>query len=178
MSKKIKLTNYEMSKILREDSTISQSIYLDLYKWGLDNLLEKSKGHIHHGSTTIDHENLIFPHGYGTNGWIYSHFGKKGKVEGKYFLFRVSVDAKISFSVFWNTKNYSDKNKKPFNNLDFQKNFIEKFTKAGFNFKDRESPFQKRDVYFDLEILNSKSNFKNFINGWDWVFSEIEKQFK
>ena len=93
-------------------------------------------------------------------------------------MFRVSVDAKISFSVFWNTKNYLEKDKKPFNNIDFQKNFIEKFTTAGFNFKDRESPFQKRDIYFDLEILNSKSNFKNFINGWDWVFSEIEKQFK
>ena len=62
MSKKLKLTNYEMSKILKEDSAISQSIYLDLYKWGLDNLLENSKGHIHHGSTTINHENLIFPH--------------------------------------------------------------------------------------------------------------------
>jgi hypothetical protein len=39
MSKKIKLTNYEMSKILKEDSIVSQRIYLDLYKWGIDTVI-------------------------------------------------------------------------------------------------------------------------------------------
>ena len=177
MRKKLVLTNYEMSKILQQQSKISQSVYLDLYKWGIESLLEKSKGHIHHGSTTIDPNNLNFPNGYGTNGWIYSHYGKKGKVEGKYFLFRVTVDSKITPSVFWNTKNYSENNKKAFNDKNFQKKFIEKFLSSGLNFYDSYNPFEKRDVFFDLEILNSKTNFKNFISAWEWVFSEISREY-
>ena len=89
----------------------------------------------------------------------------------------------ISPSFWWNTQNYSNENKTPFNDFDFQSSVLEKFAQIGFsefganliqNGQDLESisnnnAFTKRDHFVDLAKLSDEKTLNNFLE----IFNEI-----
>ena len=169
-----KLTEEIFSEILKNKNDQSVEIYKKINEWSLEQLTNKNKGHIHRGTTTLKPDSKKHKYGYGTNGLIYSYTGKKGSALGKYFLFRVSVDGNFSPSLFWNTLNYSDFDKKPMNDISFREEFLQRFYNIGIDYYTL-NPFEKRDVFeYPIDFLNSDEKLDEFFSIWKWVIEEIE----
>ena len=112
----------------------------------------------------------------GSIGWIYWK-GVKQTSNDKYFLVRVGVRGTISPSFWWNTQNYSNEEKSPFNNFEFQSSILEKFARIGFSefganiTKDGQNlesvsnnnAFTKRDHFVDLAKLSDEKTLNSFL---------------
>ncbi len=154
-----------------------QSIFKTLIAWGNKNLINKKLGTIYWGQNTAD---------LGSVGWIYWKEGKKTSKD-KYFLFRVGAKGEISPSFWWNTQNYSNEDKQPFNSFNFQSSVLEKFAKIGFSefggeltqnnenlaSVAKDNAFTKRDHFVDLAKLSDKNTLHSFLEIFDEIIEEI-----
>ena len=126
---RVKLNKDEMVKLFKKyhpnNYSEYQSIFNTLLDWGNKNLIDKKLGKIYWGQNTSSSD-------LGSVGWIYWKEGRKTSKD-KYFLFRVGAKGDISPSFWWNTQNYSNEDKQPFNSFNFQSSVLEKFAKIGFS---------------------------------------------
>mgnify|MGYP001225845856 CR=1 FL=1 len=174
-----KLTKDDMVSLLKKYHEKNyeeyETIFNKLLSWGEENLINKNLGTIYWGQNTSGPD-------LGSVGWIYWKDGKKTSKD-KYFLFRVGVRGTISPSFWWNTQNYSNEDKSPFNDFEFQSSILEKFARIGFsefganlikNSQNLESvsnnnAFTKRDHFVDLAKLSDEKTLNNFLK----IFNEI-----
>lgn len=158
-----------------------QSIFNTFLQWGNENLIKQNKGTIYWGQNTTGKD-------LGSVGWIYWKQGRKTS-KYKYFLFRISGQGDLSPSFWWNTQNYSNENKTPFNDFEFQLKILEKFARIGFsefgvnlNSENKavgvgkENIFTKRDFFVDLIKLNSPAKISEFLKIFDEIIEEIEQK--
>ena len=158
-----------------------QSIFNTFLQWGNENLIKQNKGTIYWGQNTTGKD-------LGSVGWIYWKQGRKTS-KYKYFLFRISGQGDLSPSFWWNTQNYSNENKTPFNDFEFQLKVLEKFARIGFsefgvnlNSENKavgvgkENIFTKRDSFVDLIKLNSPAKISEFLKIFDEIIEEIEQK--
>ncbi len=182
-SKAIKLNEDEMVKLFKKyhpnNYSEYQSIFNTLLAWGNENLINKKLGTIYWGQNTSSSD-------LGSVGWIYWKEGRKTSKD-KYFLFRVGVKGDISPSFWWNTQNYSNVDKYPFNSFNFQSFLLEKFSKLGFSefggelthnnenlaSVSKDNAFTKRDHFVDLAKLSDKKTMQNFLGIFDEIIEEI-----
>ncbi len=182
-SKAIKLNEDEMVKLFKKyhpnNYSEYQSIFNTLLAWGNENLINKKLGKIYWGQNTSSTD-------LGSVGWIYWKEGRKTSKD-KYFLFRVGVKGDISPSFWWNTQNYSNVDKYPFNSFNFQSSLLEKFAKLGFSefggeltnnnenlaSVSKDNAFTKRDHFVDLAKLSDKKTMQNFLGIFDEIIEEI-----
>jgi len=157
-----------------------QKIFNTFLSWGNEKLLDKNRGTIYWGQNTSGKD-------LGSVGWIYWKEGRKTS-KYKYFLFRISGQGLISPSFWWNTQNYSNEDKKPFNDFDFQSSILEKFAKLGFSefganltnngqelaSISNDNAFTKRDHFINLDkFLVENNDGQNTLNGFLEIFNEI-----
>jgi len=182
-SKAIKLNEDEMVKLFKKyhpnNYSEYQSIFNTLLAWGNENLINKKLGTIYWGQNTPSSD-------LGSVGWIYWKEGRKTSKD-KYFLFRVGAKGDISPSFWWNTQNYSNEDKHPFNSFNFQSSVLEKLAKIGFpefggeltknneNLASvaKENAFTKRDHFVDLAKLSDKKTMQSFLEIFDEIIEEI-----
>lgn len=174
IKKTLKLTEKNFVDILNNKNEKSVEVYKEINQWGTNRLKNKNKGLIHRGQTTLNLKSKNFKYGYGTNGLIYKYSGSSESGKGRYFLFRVSVDGLFSPSVFWNTLNFSNYDKKPMNDSSFREEFFQRFYNIGINYYE-VNPFEKRDVFtYSLDFFKTNEELNEFFSIWEWVIQEIE----
>jgi len=177
-----KLTKEDMLSLFKKYNEKNfkdyENVFNKLLSWGEENLINKNLGTIYWGQNTSGPD-------LGSIGWIYWKEGKKTSKD-KYFLFRVGVRGTISPSFWWNTQNYSNEEKSPFNNFEFQISILEKFARIGFSefganlTKDGQNlesvsnnnDFTKRDHFVDLAKLSDEKTLNSFLE----IFNEIIKE--
>jgi hypothetical protein len=158
-----------------------QSIFNTFLHWGNESLINKNSGTIYWGQNTTGND-------LGSVGWIYWKDGRKTS-KYKYFLFRISAQGLISPSFWWNTQNYSNDDKKPFNNFEFQSSILEKFARIGIpefgatlnsdqnsisSIKSNNA-FTKRDNFVDLSKLSDKQKLTSFLSVFDGIIEHIDR---
>ena len=141
------------------------SIYQSLYDWGVENLESKLRGKLYFGNNKT---------GWGTVSFAYKLRIDRLK-DVNFYLFRISYDGKISTSTWYNTLNNPNQinNKYPFNNSDFQEEFINRLSSIIPN-ADFSQVFSKRDNWVEIKDLKNKNFDNEFIDLIEWTISEIE----
>lgn len=155
------------------------NIYQDLIQWGQENLVLLNRGEIKMGQYNPKH-NL------GSASFIYCKNGSF-QTEDRYHLFRISINGGISPSFWWNTNNYSNTDKKPFNDFDFQAEILRRFSVLGLSTYGGEvdessdikaisgtNIFSKRDFFVDPTTLKNGFDMKGFIEVIEYVIERIE----
>lgn len=178
-----KLNEHEMEELFKKYHPNNyleyQSIFNTLLAWGNKNLIDKKLGKIYWGQNTSSSD-------LGSVGWIYWKEGRKTSKD-KYFLFRVGAKGDISPSFWWNTQNYSNEDKQPFNSFNFQSSVLEKFAKIGFSefggeltqnnenlaSVAKDNAFTKRDHFVDLAKLSDEKTIQSFLEIFEEIIEEI-----
>lgn len=155
------------------------NIYEELIQWGQENLVSLNRGEIKMGQYNPKHK-------LGSASFIYCKNGSF-QTEDRYHLFRISITGGISPSFWWNTSNYSNTDKKPFNDFDFQAEVLRRFSVLGLNTYGGEvddsseikaisgtNVFSKRDFFVDPATLKHGFNTKGFLDVIEYVIKRIE----
>ena len=141
------------------------SIYKTLYEWGINNLENKEKGKLYFGKNKT---------GWGTVSFAYKLKNDQLK-DVNFYLFRISFDGKLSTSTWYNTLENPNQitNKFPFNNSDFQDEFINRLSSIIPN-TDFSQVFLKRDNWVEVKQIENENFTNEFISLMEWTISEIE----
>ena len=155
------------------------NIYEELIQWGQENLVSPNRGEIKMGQYNPKHK-------LGSASFIYCKNGSF-QTEDRYHLFRISINGGISPSFWWNTSNYSNTDKKPFNDFDFQAEVLRRFSVLGLNTYGGEvndsseikaisgtNVFSKRDFFVDPTTLKRGFNTRGFLEIIEYVIERIE----
>ncbi len=179
----VKLTKDEMSKLFQKYHPDKfqdyQMIFDTLLAWSDEKLISKNLGNIYWGQNTRSSD-------LGSVGWIYWKEGRKTS-KYRYFLFRIGAQGTVSPSFWWNTQNYSNEDKSPFNSFNFQASVLERFAKIGLpefgadltqdtkNLSSirSENAFTKRDSFVDLAKLSDKKTLNGFLEIFNEIIEEI-----
>ena len=174
-----RIVTNEIKKAYPENFKNINTIFTSLINWGEAYLEKPGLGKIRWGQYNPKHK-------FGSVGFIYWKNGSM-KPDDRYYLFRVSTQGLISPSFWWNTQNYSNIDKKPFNDFEFQKEVLTKLSQLGFRQYggeldssseltaiDSVNAFTKRDIFVNpAEIKGFDAN--GFLSVINFIISEIEK---